>query len=126
MNAPELLVQQFVVAVARLTSLNRSDGKRLVVPSFGDVEAAIREHYKMVAIDREVLVAAVRKAAWRKRPDEVDTALTALVEAHAQELLAKQQTAFMFGEEVGRATVGIRENSAVSRSGSGESTRSKG
>jgi hypothetical protein len=124
MNEPELLVQQFVLAVARLTSLNRSDGERLLVPSFGDVEAAIREHYKMVAIDRDALVAAVHKAAWRKRPDEVDTALTALVEAHAQELLAKQLTAFMFGEEVGRATVGVRENSTAEQSGSDDKSRS--
>lgn len=120
MSGPELLVQQFVVAVARLTSLDRSSADRLVVPSFGDV----REHFKMTAIDREALVSTVRKAAWRTRPDVVDAALTALVEAHAQEVLAKQQTAFLMGVEVGRASLGVRENSTVSRSGSDDKSRS--
>jgi hypothetical protein len=124
MSAAELLAQQFVVAVARLTSLDRSSGDRLIVPSFGDVESAVREHFKMTAIDREPLVSAVRKAALRKPPDSVDAALTALVEAHAQELLAKQQTAFLIGVEVGRATVAVHEKLAVSRSGSDDSSRS--
>jgi hypothetical protein len=112
MSVAEVLIRQFVVAVARLTSPETSPGAPLVVPSFGDVDAAVRDHFKMTATDCDALVAAVRQAAWRKRPDEVDTALTALVEGHAQELVAKQQTAFLIGMEVGRAAVGNRKNSA--------------
>jgi hypothetical protein len=123
MSAAELLVQQFVVAVARLTSPATSQGAPLVVPSFGDVDAAVRDHFKMTATDREALVAAVRKAAWRKRPDEVDVALNALVEGHAQELLARQQTAFLIGMEVGR-TGGVRKISSEPLSGSDENSRS--
>jgi hypothetical protein len=126
MSAAQLLVQQFVLTVARLTSENGSDSDRLAVPSFGDIEAAVREHFKMTAVDREALVAAVRKAACLKRSDEVDAALTTLVEGHAQELVAKQQTAFLIGMEVGRATAMRRKNSDKSRSGSGQSTRSQG
>jgi hypothetical protein len=123
MSAAELLVQQFVVAVARLTSPATSQGAPLVVPSCGDVDAAVRDHFKMTATDREALVAAVRKAAWRKRPDEVDVALNALVEGHAQELLARQQTAFLIGMEVGR-TGGVRKISSEPLSGSDENSRS--
>jgi hypothetical protein len=72
MSVAEVLIRQFVAAVARLTSPDTFPGAPLVVPSFGDVDAAVRDHFKMTATDCEAL-AAIRKAAWRKRPDEVDT-----------------------------------------------------
>jgi membrane-bound ClpP family serine protease len=104
MSNQELLVQQFVAAVIRLAACGPTDGTARPVPSFGDVEAAVREHFKMQDVNLEALVEAVRKAAAVRRPEVVDRALSNLRAAHAQELLAGQQTAFLIGLEVGRST----------------------
>jgi hypothetical protein len=104
MSAQELLVQQFVAAVIRLAGRGPTDGTALPVPSFGDVEAAVREHFKLQDANPEALIEAVRKAAGARHPEVLDRALSNLQAAHAQELLAGQQTAFLIGMEVGRTT----------------------
>jgi hypothetical protein len=105
MSAQELLVQQFVAAVIRLAGRGTTDGgAALPVPSFGDVEAAVREHFKLQEVNPEALIEAIRKASGAKQPELLDRALSNLQAAHAQELLAGQQTAFLIGMEVGRAS----------------------
>jgi hypothetical protein len=104
MKAPELVAQQFVAAVMRLANGGVSIGGAMPVPSFGDVDAAVRQHFKMVEADPKALFDAVRKAASANRSDALNRALTDLEAAHAQELVARQQTAFLIGMEVGRAT----------------------
>ena len=108
MSDQELLAQQFVAAVIRLAGRGMTNGTALPVPSFGDVEAAVREHFKMQEVDPEALVDAIRKAVGTKRPEVLDRALSDLQAAHAQELLAGQQTAFLIGMEVGRAAAARR------------------
>jgi hypothetical protein len=76
MSDQELLAQQFVAAVIRLAGRGPTDGTALPVPSFGDVEAAVREHFKMQDVNPETLIEAVRKAAAAKRPDVLDRALS--------------------------------------------------
>lgn len=71
MSAQELLVQQFVAAILRLAARGPTDGTALPVPSFGDVEAAVREHYKAKEIDWTALGEAVRKAALTRLPDDL-------------------------------------------------------
>jgi membrane-bound ClpP family serine protease len=97
MSAQELLVQQFVAAVIRLAGRGPTDGTAMPVPSFGDVEAAVREHFKMQDANSDVLIEAVRKAAETRRPEALDRAVSSLQAAHAQEMLAGQQTAFLMG-----------------------------
>lgn len=105
MDADEILVQQFVTAIIRIAGTGTTNrARRVPVPSFGDVEAAVRQHFNMIAADPQSLVAAVRKAASAGRPDALDRALSDLEAAHAQELVARQQTAFLIGMEVGRVT----------------------
>jgi hypothetical protein len=104
MSDQELLAQQFVAAVIRLAGRGTTDAPALPVPSFGDVDAAVREHFKLQEANPEALIEAIRKAAGTKRPDLLDRALSDLQAAHAQELLAGQQTAFLIGMEVGRAS----------------------
>lgn len=100
----ETLVQQFVAAVIQLAGGGRAGRvPALAVPSFGDVEAAVRQHYKVIDANPEALLAAVRRAANARRPDAFERALSDLEAAHAQELVARQQTAFLIGMEVGRA-----------------------
>jgi membrane-bound ClpP family serine protease len=104
MSAQHVLAHQFVSAVIRLAGRGLTGGKALPVPSFGDVEAAVREHFKLTDVDPEALIEAVRQAASANRRDALDRALADLVAAHAQELVARQQTAFLIGMEVGRAS----------------------
>ena len=104
MSNHESLVQQFVAAVIQLSGGGRTGcAPALAVPAFGDVEAAVRQHFKMTDADPETLLAAIRKAACAGRPDALERALSDLEAAHAQELVARQQTAFLIGMEVGRA-----------------------
>lgn len=104
MSTHETLIQQFVAAVIQLAG-GGTTGRvpALAVPSFGDVEVAVRQHFKVAEANPEALVAAVRKAATAGRPDALERALSDLEAAHAQELVARQQTAFLIGMEVGRA-----------------------
>jgi hypothetical protein len=110
MSTHEALVQQFVAAVIQLAG-GGTTGRvpALAVPSFGDVEAAVRQHFKVGEANPDALIAAVRKAAAAGRPDAIERALSDLGAAHAQELVARQQTAFLIGMEVGR--VAGRSNS---------------
>jgi membrane-bound ClpP family serine protease len=107
MNNHEALVQQFVAAVIQLAGSGRTGHvPALAVPSFGDVEAAVRQHFKITDANPEALLAAVRKASATGRPDAFERALSDLEASHAQELVARQQTAFLIGMEVGRAAAG--------------------
>jgi membrane-bound ClpP family serine protease len=107
MSNHETLVQQFVAAVIQLSGGGRTGrAPALAVPAFGDVEAAVRQHFKMTDTDPEALLAAVRKASAAGRPDAFERALSDLEASHAQELVARQQTAFLIGMEVGRAAAG--------------------
>lgn len=103
MSAQHVLAHQFAAAVIRLAGRGTTDRTTLPVPSFGDVEAAVREHFKMKEIDSVVLAEAVRKASLTGRPEAVERAVSDLVAAHGQALVAGQQTAFLIGLEVGRA-----------------------
>jgi hypothetical protein len=91
-----------------------TDRATLPVPSFGDVEAAVREHFKMKEVDSAALAEAVRKAALAGRPEAIERAVSDLVAAHGQALVAGQQTAFLIGLEVGRA-MGSPSEPAVER-----------
>jgi hypothetical protein len=105
MSTHETLVQQFVAAVIQLAG-DGTTGRRVLalpVPSFGDVEAAVRQHFKVGDANPDALIAAVRNAAAAGRPDALERALSDLGAAHTQELVARQQTAFLIGMEVGRA-----------------------
>lgn len=103
MSTHEALVQQFVVAIIQLAGGGPTGSvPALAVPSFGDVEAAVRQHFKATEANPEALIAAVRHAAAVGRPEAIERALSDLGAAHAQELVARQQTAFLIGMEVGR------------------------
>jgi hypothetical protein len=104
MSAQEMLAQQIVAAVIRLAGRGTTARTALPVPSFGDVEAAVREHFKMKEVDATGLVEAVRKAASTRHPEAIERALSDLVAAHGQALVAAQQTAFLIALEVGRTT----------------------
>jgi len=78
----------------------------------------------MTAVDRVALVEAVRQASGGGTPSDVEAALTALIEAHDQEVVAKQQTAFLIGMEVGRAAAGRLRPSTAGSSGYAAGTRS--
>lgn len=76
MTTPHLLAHQFVAAVIRLAGSGPADGKRaLPVPSFGDVQAAVRAHFKLNETDRDVLTEAIRRAASANRRDALERAL---------------------------------------------------
>jgi hypothetical protein len=102
-SAQELLARQFVAAILRLGGPGMTDGAPLPVPSFGDVEAAVRAHLKTKDIDWAALAMAVQKAALTRRPEAIERAVSDLISAHGEALIAGQQTSFLIGLEVGRA-----------------------
>lgn len=107
MNTPEDAARGFVTGLLRLTLREALCNANQEAPAYGDVEAAVRRHYQTTDVDQFVLANAIRDAAGKCR-DAVDLPLSRLLDAHSQEVTAKQQTAFLIGLEIGRAIAARR------------------
>lgn len=101
---PEAAVQEFVAGILRLTLADLLRGGELDVVAYGDVEAAVQQHFEIASTDFEALTQAVTATVPRNQRDAADAALVLLQQAYARQLRARQQTAFLIGLEVGRAT----------------------
>lgn len=101
---PEAAVQEFVAGILRLTLADLLRGGELDITAYGDVEAAVQQHFENASTDFKALAQAVMATVPRNQRDAVGAALALLQQAYARQLRAKQQTAFLIGLEVGRAT----------------------
>lgn len=101
---PEAAVQEFVAGILRLTLADLLRGGELGIAAYGDVETAVQQHFENASTDFEALAQAVTATVPRNHRAAVGAALVLLQQAYARQLRAKQQTAFLIGLEVGRAT----------------------
>jgi hypothetical protein len=101
---PEAAVWEFVAGILRLTLADLLRGGELDLAAYGDVEAAVRHQFEDAGTDFEALAQAVTATVPRNHRDAVGAAVDLLQQAYARQLRAKQQTAFLIGLEVGRAT----------------------
>jgi hypothetical protein len=100
--SPQIAARRFVAGVLRSTLHDLLDLSERDAAAYGEVEAAVRQRYKTVDVDVEALEKDVRKAASEKDRAPVSSALSKLIEALADELNTREQTAYLIGIEIGR------------------------